>query len=389
MVSAERWIGSRQRWSGMRAPASHVAPEARRRGQPRRGLVDVGRRREPLGPRQRAVEPLARVQRRAGRGPGCPRCRAPGRSAAGSSGRRRVASAVCRSSLDERPLGGDAPVVEHRLADQLDLDVPVDAHDGAHQQVVGVVVGRRPRVRGDRVLAAARPHRQRVADHRPSRSASARSSPACWCPGSYDARRRVVDAERRRAGTCRPRGRAGCRRRSASRSAARTASRSSRPARPARRCGSWTGTRSRRSAGTATAPPRSAAARAGMACAPSLRAGVAEALMTPPTGRASRRAGDERVGRRRAPRSPARTAAPAGGESSSGCMTRHVSSTPSWRVKRVLSPIIAACSSTSYGVGPSPPSLGELHVEVIGSASREPRALAPRPAAGRRWTGRA
>ena len=42
---------------------------------------------------------------------------------------------------------------------------------------------------------------------------------------------------------------------------------------------------------------------------------------------------------------------------------RHVSSTLSWRVKRVLSPRIASSSSTSYGVGASPPSLGELHVE--------------------------
>jgi hypothetical protein len=36
-------------------------------------------------------------------------------------------------------------------------------------------------------------------------------------------------------------------------------------------------------------------------------------------------------------------------------MIRHVSSTPSCRVKRVLSPASAAWSSTSYGVGPSPP----------------------------------
>src|SRR6185503_19660377 len=45
-----------------------------------------------------------------------------------------------------------------------------------------------------------------------------------------------------------------------------------------------------------------------------------------------------------------------GGASSSGWNTRHVSSTPSCRVNRVLSPLIAASSSTSYGVGPSPPS---------------------------------
>ena len=44
-------------------------------------------------------------------------------------------------------------------------------------------------------------------------------------------------------------------------------------------------------------------------------------------------------------------------------MIRHVSSTPSWRVKRVLSPTIAACSSTSYGVGALAALVGELHVE--------------------------
>ena len=36
-------------------------------------------------------------------------------------------------------------------------------------------------------------------------------------------------------------------------------------------------------------------------------------------------------------------------------MIRQVSSTLSCRLKRLLSPIIAACSSTSYGVAPSPP----------------------------------
>jgi hypothetical protein len=49
-----------------------------------------------------------------------------------------------------------------------------------------------------------------------------------------------------------------CRTRSGSRSAARTASRSSRRGRRAHPCGSWSGRRSRRSAGTGTAPRRSA-----------------------------------------------------------------------------------------------------------------------------------
>ena len=53
-----------------------------------------------------------------------------------------------------------------------------------------------------------------------------------------------------------------------------------------------------------------------------------------------------------------------GGASTSGCMTRHACSTPSWRLKRVLSPCIAACSSTSYGAGTSIALGAELHVEV-------------------------
>ena len=39
-----------------------------------------------------------------------------------------------------------APVVEARRADQLDRHLALHALDGAHQQVVGVVVGRRARV---------------------------------------------------------------------------------------------------------------------------------------------------------------------------------------------------------------------------------------------------
>ena len=49
-------------------------------------------------------------------------------------------------------------------------------------------------------------------------------------------------------------------------------------------------------------------------------------------------------------------------------MIRHVSSTPSWRVKRVLSPLIAACSSTSYGVAPSPPAVANSRSKFTGPA---------------------
>jgi hypothetical protein len=55
--------------------------------------------------------------------------------------------------LGQGPGGGLAAVVEHRLADEVDLGVAVDAGDGPHEQVVGVVVGRWPGVGGDRVVA--------------------------------------------------------------------------------------------------------------------------------------------------------------------------------------------------------------------------------------------
>ena len=51
-------------------------------------------------------------------------------------------------------------------------------------------------------------------------------------------------------------------------------------------------------------------------------------------------------------------------------MIRHVSSTPSCRVKRVLSPTIAAWSSTSYGVAPSPPISANSTSNWIGAARR-------------------
>ena len=68
-----------------------------------------------------------------------------------------LASAAWRSSSDQRPLGRDAAVVEDGLADQLDLDLAVEAQDRAHEHVVAVVVGRRPGVGSDRVLAVRGP----------------------------------------------------------------------------------------------------------------------------------------------------------------------------------------------------------------------------------------
>ena len=170
-----------------------------------------------------------------------------------------VASAVCRSSSTSVHSAGDAAVVEDGLADELDLDAAVDALDRPDEHVVGVVVGGRPRVRRDRVLVVPRPDRERVADDDPARRGLPRRH--------EDVRarlvrtgRRMVDRRTDRSGRRPPPGRARSRTRSASRTTGRRASRPSRRARRARRCGSPTGTRSPRSAGTATERRRSAAA---------------------------------------------------------------------------------------------------------------------------------
>ena len=100
-----------------------------------------------------------------------------------------VAVAPRRRSGRPRPCStspGVPSVVEHRLADQLDLHRALEALDRAHQHVVGVVVGRRARVRGlDRVLASCHgPMVSAVAHDDPAGRASSRSSRASWCPGS-------------------------------------------------------------------------------------------------------------------------------------------------------------------------------------------------------------
>ena len=99
---------------------------------------------------------------------------------------------------DSRPRRGHAAVVEHRLAEQLDLGVAVDAGDRPDEDVVGLVVGRRTRVGGRRALRALAPRAddERVADDDPARRRHPRRL--------QDHRARLVaaaggDAHRRRA----------------------------------------------------------------------------------------------------------------------------------------------------------------------------------------------
>ena len=65
------------------------APEARRRVHARHRVVEVGREREPLAPRERAVQRSRPRRACAVPGPGCPRSRAPCPCRGGSSARRR------------------------------------------------------------------------------------------------------------------------------------------------------------------------------------------------------------------------------------------------------------------------------------------------------------
>ena len=143
-----------------------------------------------------------------------------------------------------------AAVVEARLAVERHLHLAVHAADQAHQHVVGVVVGRRAAVGvGALVLVVPGADQQHVAHDDPA-AARAPARLEHVRAGQVAARRRHLDVGRAPAGTCRRRGRASRRTRSASRSAAGRATRCSSSAPPARTSRSPTGSRTRRSAGT-------------------------------------------------------------------------------------------------------------------------------------------
>jgi len=72
-------------------------------------------------------------------------------------------------ALDRGPFRGHATVVEGRLANELDLNTAFEARNRSHQQVVGVLVGRRPGVRCDPVLVITGTDREGVANDNPTR----------------------------------------------------------------------------------------------------------------------------------------------------------------------------------------------------------------------------
>ena len=71
------------------------------------------------------------------------------------------------------------------------------------------------------------------------------------------------------------------------------------------------------------------------------------------------------------PQEPGAYAWTGGGASSNGCMTRQVSSTPSCRVNRVLSPTQRSVQEHLVGRGALTALVGELHVQVDPPDCRE------------------
>src|SRR5580698_4606903 len=129
------------------------------------------------------------------------------------------------------PGAGLPSVVVQRHAVEHDVDLAGDAGGGAEQDAGGRVVGGRAALTGNPLGAVPLGHHQRVADHEPARG----RAPA-------------------RTGRSPPTGQAAWRTRSASPAAAGTSTRPPRSGPPARWSCSRTGSRSRRSAGTARPP---------------------------------------------------------------------------------------------------------------------------------------
>ena len=232
----------------MREP---LAPVLGRRVDPLERLVECLRARV-LGPAERDERGLALAQRRAA---GQPRALEAdvqvGGEASGRVGEPRRSRAPRGSPCPSySQCAGLAPVVEARLALELELDHALRAARGAHERVVGLPVVRRAALAvgalGGVVPRARRSARRarRASRCAPSRSSRRPSTRAGSGARSAPARRPA------RSGSGPRRGRASTRRRSASRTAAGRATRRCRSARPARRPRSRTAARSPRSAGT-------------------------------------------------------------------------------------------------------------------------------------------
>ena len=194
MARAERWMCGRQRWSGKRARPSQVRQNrvvaSRRRlassrsaGTARPSAHDSAHHscspwtKDVPGPDPVALDPQGHA----------------GGQPHGLAGAARLGHLP--APVHQRPVGHGAAVVEDGLADQLHLDVPVQAAGRPDQQVVGVVVGRGPGVGRDLVLALPRAHGERVADLDPAGRRLPGGDQRVG-PGLIGSLRRDVDAER-------------------------------------------------------------------------------------------------------------------------------------------------------------------------------------------------
>ena len=165
-VSAERWSASCHSWSGVRAWASQL----------RQNCVVVCTRASASSTSAGASSPSAHESAQYARSPAWStwRARTPvaldpdvevGAQPERDAGPGRVGDVTIVAH--QAPLGGRAAVVEGRLADELHLDLALDALDGPHEDMLGVVVGGRARVRRDRVVVTTPAHGQRVAHDDP------------------------------------------------------------------------------------------------------------------------------------------------------------------------------------------------------------------------------
>ena len=152
------------KWTRSRQPSP---PELDRRVQSRGGVVGVRRGDQVVLPGQRDVYALSRTQRVASsNAAGLDPELEIGLQADRLAGTGRVGDVPVAAY--KRPFGRCAPVVERRLAHQLDLDLAVQALDRADEHVLRVLVRGRAGVRGDHVVAGGRPHDQRVAHLNPA-----------------------------------------------------------------------------------------------------------------------------------------------------------------------------------------------------------------------------
>ena len=327
-------------------PSQPRAPEPRRWRPAGRSPRDVGRRRQSLGPRQGAVALLAGRQHVPGPDPVAlhPE-REVGLQPDGLARAGRVGGMP--AALDQRPFGRRPAVVERRLAHEIDLDGALQAADRAHQEVIGVVVGGRPGVRRDLVLGLPWTHRQRVADQDPARRRLPRRREDVRA-GLVDPRGRVVDPEGPEPEVARLTVEQGAEH------AGRVEAGDAQPV--DRAVGRDQG------AGVAVGQERVVGdGRERGGCRRALGGLVVHdathGLCQPPYSAVSPSASA-------GPQEPGGYAWTGGGASSNGCMTRQVSSTPSCRVKRVLSPTQSSVQEHLVRRGPLTALLGELHVQV-------------------------